>query len=108
MPLVEDRSRRSSMAVAGRSTTAPIAAVPAIVGTGRSGRRSATSASINWIAVTDATATTPNRASFTIALNTTRDQLTRAAAVLAEEAIDLVGSIGRAVLEHLMPDRRLR
>ena len=49
-----------------------------------------------------------DRASFTIALNTARDQLTRAAAVLAEEAIDLVGSIGRAVLDHLMPDRRLR
>ncbi len=33
-------------------------AVPAIGGTGRSGRRLATSASINWIAVTDATTTT--------------------------------------------------
>jgi hypothetical protein len=32
------------MAVAGRCTTAPITAVPAIGGTGRSGRRSATSA----------------------------------------------------------------
>jgi hypothetical protein len=47
MPLVEDRSRPSSMAVASRCTTAPIAAVPAIGGTGRSGRRSATSASIS-------------------------------------------------------------
>ncbi len=36
------------MAVASRCTTAPIAAVPAIGGTGRSGRRSATSASISW------------------------------------------------------------
>lgn len=39
MPLIEDRSRSSSMAVASRCTTAPTAAVPAIGGTGRSGRR---------------------------------------------------------------------
>ncbi|MET7607852.1 hypothetical protein [Streptomyces avermitilis] len=39
MPLTEDKSRPSSMAVAGRCTTAPVAAVPAIGGTGRSGRR---------------------------------------------------------------------
>jgi hypothetical protein len=39
MPLIEDRSRPSSMAVASRCTTAPTAAVPAIGGTGRSGRR---------------------------------------------------------------------
>ncbi len=32
MPLIEDRSRPSSMAVASRCTTAPIAAVPAIGG----------------------------------------------------------------------------
>ncbi|MFJ7947605.1 hypothetical protein ACIQ6K_28730 [Streptomyces sp. NPDC096354] len=44
MPLIEDGSQRSSMAVTGRCTTAPIAAVPAVSGTGRSGRRSATSA----------------------------------------------------------------
>ena len=37
MPLIEDRSRPSSMAVASRCTTAPTAAVPAIGGTGRSG-----------------------------------------------------------------------
>jgi hypothetical protein len=37
-PLIVDRSRLSSMA-AGRGTTAPIAAVPAIGGTGRSGLR---------------------------------------------------------------------
>jgi hypothetical protein len=48
MPLIEDRSRPSSMAVASRCTTAPIAAVPAIGGTGLSGRRSATSAAISW------------------------------------------------------------
>jgi len=34
MPLIEDRSRPSSMAVASRCTTAPIGAVPAIGGTG--------------------------------------------------------------------------
>jgi pimeloyl-ACP methyl ester carboxylesterase len=44
MPLIEDRSRPSSMAVAGRCTTSPIAAVPAIGGTGRSGWRSAADA----------------------------------------------------------------
>jgi hypothetical protein len=48
MPLIEDRSRASSMAVASKSTATPTAAVPAIGGTGRSGRRSATSASISW------------------------------------------------------------
>ncbi len=47
MPLIEDRSRPSSVAVAGRCTTAPTAPVPAIGGTGRPGRRSATSASIS-------------------------------------------------------------
>ncbi len=39
MPLTEDRSRPSSTAVASRCTTAPTAAIPAIGGTGRSGRR---------------------------------------------------------------------
>jgi hypothetical protein len=41
MPLIEGRSRPSSMAVAvaSRCTTAPTAAVPAIGGPGRSGRR---------------------------------------------------------------------
>ena len=34
MPLIEDRFRPSSMAVASRCTTAPIGAVPAIGGTG--------------------------------------------------------------------------
>lgn len=37
--VIEDRSRPNSMAVAGRCTTAPIATVPAIGCTGRSGRR---------------------------------------------------------------------
>ncbi|MFF4752694.1 hypothetical protein ACWD5R_11240 [Streptomyces sp. NPDC002514] len=47
MPLVEDRSRPSSMTAAGRRTTAPTAAVPAIGGTGRPGRRQATGAAVN-------------------------------------------------------------
>jgi len=63
-------------------------------------------------AMTDATdsqpATSPDRASFTTALNTARDQLTQAAGVLADTVIDLVGAIGRAVLAHLLPERRIR
>jgi hypothetical protein len=64
------------------------------------------------IAIADATHTAPgadpDRASFTIALQAARDQVIQAAAVLADTAIDLIGVIGRAVLDHLMPDRRLR
>jgi hypothetical protein len=63
-------------------------------------------------AMTDATDSMPgldpDRASFTTALNTARDQLTNAAGVLADTVIDLVGAIGRAVLAHLLPDRRIR
>ncbi|OIK06437.1 hypothetical protein BIV23_08665 [Streptomyces monashensis] len=47
-PFIEDGPRLSSMAVAGSCTTAPITAVPAIGGTSRSGRHSATSASTGW------------------------------------------------------------
>ncbi|MEV4251509.1 hypothetical protein AB0J63_50195 [Streptosporangium canum] len=50
----------------------------------------------------------PDRASFTIALNTARDQVVQAAGVIADTVIDLVGTIGRRVLDNLMPDRRLR
>jgi hypothetical protein len=50
----------------------------------------------------------PDRASFTTALNTARDQIIQAAGVLADTIIDLVGAIGRAVLAHLLPDRRIR
>jgi hypothetical protein len=50
----------------------------------------------------------PDRASFTTALNTARDQLIQAAGVIADTVIDLVGAIGRAVLAHLLPDRRIR
>jgi hypothetical protein len=63
-------------------------------------------------AMTDATdsmaATSPDRASFTTALNTARDQITHAAGVIADTIIDLVGVIGRAVLAHLLPERRIR
>lgn len=64
------------------------------------------------IAITDATDAIPDadpdRASFTIALETARDQVIQAAGVIADTVIDLVGTIGRAVLDQLMPARRLR
>jgi hypothetical protein len=63
-------------------------------------------------AITDATDTVPgadpDRASFTIALHTARDQITKAAGVIAGTVIDLVGTIGRHVLTSLMPPRRNR
>lgn len=52
--------------------------------------------------------TDPDRASFTTALNTARDQIVHAAGVLADTIIDLVGVIGADVLTHLLPERRLR
>jgi hypothetical protein len=62
--------------------------------------------------MTDATSThpgiDPDRASFTIALQAARDQLIQAAGVLAATTVDLVGTIGRAVLANLLADRRLR
>ncbi|GAB2941641.1 IS4 family transposase [Streptomyces mayteni] len=64
------------------------------------------------IAIADATETTPttdpDRASFSIALNTARDQVVQAADIIAETTIDLIGAIGRAVLNHPMPTRRQR
>jgi hypothetical protein len=64
------------------------------------------------LAMADATSTQPgidpDRASFTVALNTARDQLIQAAGVIATTSIDLAGKIGRAVLENLLADRRLR
>ena len=64
------------------------------------------------IAIADATATVPgadpDRASFSIALQAARDQVTQAANVITGTTIDLVGAIGRAVLDHPMPPRRLR
>ncbi len=63
-------------------------------------------------AMADATAcvpgTDPDRASFTIALTTARDQLIQAAGVIAATVIDLIGTIGRHVLAGLLPARRLR
>lgn len=52
--------------------------------------------------------TDPDRASFTIALNTARDQITQAAGVIADTVIDLAGVIGANVLADLLPDRRIR
>jgi Transposase DDE domain len=64
------------------------------------------------IAIADATLgelhVDPDRASFTIALNTARDQLIAAAGVIADTITDLVGVIGRHVLDNLMAARRLR
>lgn len=63
-------------------------------------------------AMTDATdartGTDPHRASFTVALAAARDQLVLAAGVIAETAIDLVGTIGHHILAALLPDRRVR
>jgi hypothetical protein len=63
-------------------------------------------------AMADATASQPgidpDRASFTVALNTARDLVIQAAGVIADTIIDLVGRIGRAVLANLMPERRVR
>jgi hypothetical protein len=63
-------------------------------------------------AMNDATATRPgidpDRASFTIAFQTARDQLIHAANVIPGTIIDLVGTIGRHVLAALLPARRLR
>ena len=47
--------------------------------------------------------TDPDRASFTIAWQAARDQLIQAAGVIADTAIDLVGTIGRHVLANLLP-----
>ena len=64
------------------------------------------------LAMADATSTQPgidpDRASFTVALHAARDQLVQATGVIAEAVIDLVGKIGRLVLDNLLPDRRIR
>jgi hypothetical protein len=54
------------------------------------------------------TDTDPDRASFTIALNSARDQVVQAANIIADTTIDLIGAIGRHVLANLLPDRRIR
>ena len=52
--------------------------------------------------------TDPDRASFTIALETAHDQVTSARNILPTHGTDLVGDIGRAVLARLLPARRAR
>jgi hypothetical protein len=63
-------------------------------------------------AMADATwadpAITDDRASFTIALNTARDQIIHAAGIITDTTIDLLGRIGRAVLADPLPARRDR
>lgn len=63
-------------------------------------------------AMTDATnsepGVDPDRASFTAALHAARDQVIHAANVIAGTVLDLVGKIGRLVLNNLLPERRLR
>jgi len=63
------------------------------------------------IAITDATdsatGTDPDRASFTIALETARELIIQAANVIAETTIDLIGTLGRHILDNLLPPRRL-
>jgi hypothetical protein len=51
--------------------------------------------------------TDPDRASFTTALEAAKDLLVRAENVITDD-IDLVGDIGRAVLDDLLPPRRPR
>ena len=62
------------------------------------------------IAIADATRPDgdPDRGSFTVALQAARDQVIKAAGVLTETVIDLVGAIGRQVLANPLPDRRCR
>ena len=64
------------------------------------------------IAITDAIEAAggidPDRGSFTIALNAARDLLTQAANIITGSVADLIGVIGRRVLDNLLPDRRLR
>ncbi|WP_454855520.1 IS4 family transposase [Promicromonospora soli] len=50
----------------------------------------------------------PDRASFTIALRAAKDQIVRAAEILTGTVVDLVGTIGHAVLDRLLPARRPR
>ncbi len=50
----------------------------------------------------------PDRVSFTVAWQAARDQVTSAAGVIAGDAPDLAGTIGRLALAALLPARRLR
>ena len=58
-------------------------------------------------AVESVPGTDPDRASFTIALTTARDLVIQAAGVVTD-TVDLVGTIGRQILAHLLDDRRPR
>ncbi|MFC3493174.1 IS4 family transposase [Glycomyces rhizosphaerae] len=63
------------------------------------------------IAIADAligTGHTGVQASFTIAVESARDQITRAQNITDAATIDLKGHIGQQVLAHLLPERRLR
>ncbi|TDC92495.1 IS4 family transposase [Nonomuraea deserti] len=64
------------------------------------------------LAMADAALARPDlpadRASFTIALHTARDQVIHAAGIIADSVIDLIGKIGRAVLADPLPARRVR
>jgi hypothetical protein len=64
------------------------------------------------IAISDATLTAPDidpdRASFTVALRAARDQLVKAAGVIADTTVNLIGVIGDQVLASLLPARRRR
>ena len=51
---------------------------------------------------------TPDRAGFTVALASARDQVVKAAGIIADTTVDLVGAIGRAVLADPLPARRTR
>lgn len=52
--------------------------------------------------------TSPDRLSFTIALQAARDQVIHAAAAITDTTVDLVGRIGTAILDHPLPARRSR
>ena len=52
--------------------------------------------------------TSPDRLSFTVALQAARDQVIHAAAAITDTTVDLVGRIGAAILGHLLPARRSR
>lgn len=64
------------------------------------------------VAIADAclvdTRADPDRACFTLALETARDQVVRARGAVQDTRVDLLGNIGRAVLEALLPPRRRR
>ncbi len=50
----------------------------------------------------------PDRAGFTTVVQTAKELIAQAANVIAETRIDLIGTVGRHLLDNLMPVRRLR